>query len=104
MESLNTPYSKIISGILNFFKQVYKDIEGFNFPPIHDPTTIAYVVSPEIFAGDLHRVDVEIGSKFCDGRLVLDHKILWVKFFFMLLFAYTIFMNNTFNIARSYPN
>ena len=58
---------------MEFFASVYKSVEEFEHPPIHDPTTIAYVIDPSLFEGKYHKVDVEFGSKFSDGRLILDH-------------------------------
>jgi inosine-uridine nucleoside N-ribohydrolase len=62
---------------MEFFASVYKSVEEFEYPPIHDPTTIAYVINPDLFDGNYHKVDVECGSKFSNGRLILDHKVLF---------------------------
>lgn len=69
---LSSRYSKLIHELLTFFQGSYLTMFRMPDPPLHDPCAVAYVISPEIFEGSLVRVDVEMGSQFCDGRTLCD--------------------------------
>jgi purine nucleosidase len=40
--------------------------------PLYDPCVIAWLLAPEIFTGDRHRVDIEVEGALCQGRTVVD--------------------------------
>lgn len=48
------------------------DIARFNARPIHDPTTIAYLIKPSLFKGKDVFVDVEADSDLTRGQTVVD--------------------------------
>ena len=75
IENIDSNYSKIIMGILNFFKNTYKDTQGFESPPVHDPCAMAFISNPEIFEGELVRIDIEKNSMFCDGKIIINHRV-----------------------------
>lgn len=54
------------------FARSYKEFEGFDFPPLHDPNTIAYVIDPTIYKGEYFYLDVEHKSKELFGKLLLS--------------------------------
>jgi ribosylpyrimidine nucleosidase len=70
--SMATPYSKMICDLLDFFAGSYKKFFGFDYPPLHDPLTVAYVINPTIFETRLMRVDIDTDSVLCYGRTVCD--------------------------------
>jgi uridine nucleosidase len=68
-----TPLRHMLSSLVTFFAQTYKEVFGFvDGPPLHDPLTIAYVVRPEIFTGQRQRVDVELHGQHTSGETVVD--------------------------------
>ena len=40
------PFSKALHTMLSHFQQMYKNHYGIEFPPIHDPLTIFYLLYP----------------------------------------------------------
>ena len=44
-----TPFLSLVREILLFFKDTNKSVFGFDSPPLHDPTAVAYVIAPHIF-------------------------------------------------------
>jgi inosine-uridine nucleoside N-ribohydrolase len=72
IEALSSRYSKLVHELLTFFQGSYLSLFAMPDPPLHDPCAVAYVISPEIFEGLLVRVDVEMGSRMCDGRTICD--------------------------------
>jgi inosine-uridine nucleoside N-ribohydrolase len=44
LEAFDSPFGRLMIDLLQFFAQTYKDIFFFDFPPLHDPLTIAYVM------------------------------------------------------------
>ena len=35
--------------LLEFFAATYKQVFGFEYPPVHDPAAIFYLLAPEAF-------------------------------------------------------
>jgi inosine-uridine nucleoside N-ribohydrolase len=58
--------------LLVFFASTYRDVFGFDTPPVHDPCAVAAVIDPEIIRARQMRVDIETNSQFCDGRTACD--------------------------------
>lgn len=58
--------------LLTFFKSTYSNVFSFKSPPIHDPTTIFYLISPTSFKTIDVFVDVELGYGKCIGRTLVD--------------------------------
>ncbi len=44
LEAFDSPFGHLMIDLLQFFAQTYKDVFFFDFPPLHDPLTIAYVM------------------------------------------------------------
>lgn len=72
IKSFNTKFSELIVDLLLFFASTYKTVFDFEFPPLHDPLAVAYVLNPEIFTTKLMNVEIETNSKYCDGCTVCD--------------------------------
>lgn len=59
--------------LLEFYKLFNVSI-GEDRSPIHDACSIAYLIAPEIFKGEMMPVQVETNSKLCDGQTVADRR------------------------------
>lgn len=59
-------------GMIDFFNR--HDMAKYNYEgaPLHDPCTVAYLLSPEIFEGKLCNVSVETESKLTMGHTAVD--------------------------------
>eukprot|EP00747_Dinoflagellata_sp_TGD_P220676 gnl/TRDRNA2_/TRDRNA2_92608_c0_seq1.p1 gnl/TRDRNA2_/TRDRNA2_92608_c0~~gnl/TRDRNA2_/TRDRNA2_92608_c0_seq1.p1 ORF type:complete len:340 (-),score=51.11 gnl/TRDRNA2_/TRDRNA2_92608_c0_seq1:53-1072(-) len=72
IDAMATPFARMVSNIINFFREGYKKAFDFDSPPIHDPCAVAYVIDPSLFDAKLLRVDIECASELCAGRTVVD--------------------------------
>ena len=54
--------SQFTLGLFTFFRKAYQDAQGFDFPPVHDPCTLAYLIDPTIVATVKVPVDVELNG------------------------------------------
>lgn len=55
--------------IMMSFAQVYKEFEGFDHPPLHDPCTINYVIDPSLYTGEHYYLDAEHKEEKLFGKL-----------------------------------
>eukprot|EP00007_Cunea_sp_BSH-02190019_P008736 CAMPEP_0174231900 /NCGR_PEP_ID=MMETSP0417-20130205/2314_1 /TAXON_ID=242541 /ORGANISM="Mayorella sp, Strain BSH-02190019" /LENGTH=349 /DNA_ID=CAMNT_0015309863 /DNA_START=63 /DNA_END=1109 /DNA_ORIENTATION=+ len=67
-----SPFLRLITDLLLFFGKTYKEVFGFDDPPLHDPVAVAYVIDPSMFTVEQMRVDVELQSAMCAGQTVCD--------------------------------
>ena len=73
-----------IRELLNFFKMTYKQVFGFENPPLHDPCAVFCAMTEhfddirsgpqfqDAFTGRMERVDVECQSDLTYGQTVID--------------------------------
>ncbi|MGB9035207.1 MAG: nucleoside hydrolase, partial [Paeniglutamicibacter sp.] len=52
----------------------YKDAQGFDFPPVHDPCAVAYVIDPTIVTTRKVPVDIELAGTLTLGMTVADFR------------------------------
>ncbi len=59
-------------GMIDFFNR--HDMAKYNFEgaPLHDPCTVAYLLSPEIFQGKICNVSIETESELTMGHTAVD--------------------------------
>ncbi len=62
----------VVADLMNFFMKTYKNVFGIEGAPLHDPTTIAYLIDPEIFEWEDLNVSVELKGEFTYGQTVAD--------------------------------
>jgi len=72
IRDMKTPFSALCVDLLMFFMKQYKEVFGFEHPPLHDPVAVAYVINPSLFQTKFVRVDIETSSELCSGRTVCD--------------------------------
>jgi inosine-uridine nucleoside N-ribohydrolase len=68
----NTPFRRRIHEMLLFFRDTYRDVFGFDDPPLHDPLAVLFVLHPEYFQYRKMRVDIERTSELSRGQTVCD--------------------------------
>jgi purine nucleosidase len=61
-----------VAGLLSFSERVELAKYGSNGAPLHDPTVIAYLLKPELFAGKTINVSIETASPLTLGMTVAD--------------------------------
>jgi purine nucleosidase len=58
--------------MLDFFERFDVEKYGSEGGPLHDPTTIAWLLAPELFSGRFVNVEIETGSELTRGMSVAD--------------------------------
>ena len=66
--------SQFTLGLFTFFRKAYQDAQGFDFPPVHDPCTLAYLIDPTIVETVRVSVDVELNGSLTTGMTVADFR------------------------------
>lgn len=69
---LNTSVSRIVVAWLEFFERFDVQKYGSDGGPLHDPTVIAWLLAPELFAGRSCHVAIETTSALTLGAMVVD--------------------------------
>lgn len=67
----NRPATALVE-MLEFFERFDVEKYGSDGGPLHDPTVIAYLLKPELFAGRDCNVEVETASPLTSGMTVVD--------------------------------
>ena len=62
----------LLSAMMDFFERFDERKYGTDGGPLHDPNVIAWLLSPEIYAGRAVNVEVETGSELTMGQTVID--------------------------------
>ncbi|HBZ09649.1 MAG TPA: nucleoside hydrolase [Bacillus bacterium] len=61
-----------VSELLEFFRQTYHDVFGFEHPPVHDVCSVAYCIDPSVVKTKKVRVDIETKGEFTYGMTAVD--------------------------------
>lgn len=72
MKSLGSRVGVAFAGLLGYYERYDVEKYGSDGGPLHDPTTIAYLLAPELFTGKLVNVEVETTLGLCFGQTVVD--------------------------------
>ncbi|MFJ2544000.1 nucleoside hydrolase [Microbacterium sp. NPDC087589] len=72
IKALNTPLSEFVLGLFGFFQEAYRDAQGFEFPPVHDPVAVARVIDPSIVGTVRAPIRVEIHGDYTLGMTVTE--------------------------------
>lgn len=72
IEKINTGPARFLNQLLGFFQEKYHKAHGFDYPPIHDPCALAYVICPEIFTVRRAPVMIETRGQHTTGMTVVD--------------------------------
>ncbi|MYV17625.1 ribosylpyrimidine nucleosidase [Furfurilactobacillus milii] len=72
MEDVGNTAGKLFSDMMNFTLKTQFEAFGLKAGPVHDATTIGYLIEPDIFKTESVYVDVDIDRGPCYGRTVCD--------------------------------
>ncbi|MBB3388792.1 purine nucleosidase [Rhizobium sp. BK275] len=72
MAEIGTPPAKAMVEMLEFFERFDIEKYGSDGGPLHDPTTVAYLLKPELFKGRDCNVEIEVTSELTVGMTVVD--------------------------------
>ncbi|WPA92627.1 nucleoside hydrolase [Providencia zhijiangensis] len=71
---IDTKCSKFVVELLDFFGKMYKQAQGFDAPPVHDPCAVAYVIDPSVMTTQKVPVDIELTGTLTLGMTVADFR------------------------------
>ncbi|GAA1635799.1 uridine-preferring nucleoside hydrolase UriH [Georgenia ruanii] len=74
IQALDTPVSDFVLGLFTFFRAAYKDAQGFDFPPVHDPCAVAYCIDPSVMTTRRAPLAVELTGTHTLGMTVADFR------------------------------
>ena len=72
LRAIGSRPAKALVEMLDFFERFDVEKYGSDGGPLHDPTVIAYLLKPELFAGRNCNVEVETASPLTAGMTVVD--------------------------------
>lgn len=70
--ALGTRTGRFTAEMLDFFERFDIGKYGSEGGPLHDPTTVAWLLRPDLFKGRFVNVEIETGSKLTRGMTVAD--------------------------------
>lgn len=73
-KEIGSDVAEFFLGLMDFFREAYKENQGFDDPPVHDPCTIAYLLDPSIVSTQKVPVRVETRGEFTVGMTVADFR------------------------------
>ncbi|MCK3658804.1 ribonucleoside hydrolase [Pasteurellaceae bacterium Pebbles2] len=74
IKEINTPASTFVVELLEFFGKMYKQAQGFDAPPVHDPCAVAYVIDPSLIEVKQVPVNIELTGTHTLGMTVADFR------------------------------
>lgn len=72
--AMNTPAGQFVVELLEFFGKMYKQNQGFDYPPVHDPCAVAYVIDPSLIEVQQVPVNIELTGTHTLGMTVTDFR------------------------------
>ena len=69
---INNPAAQALVDMLEFSERFDEEKYGTDGGPLHDPTTIAWLLQPRLFKGRLCNVEIETQSDLTRGATVVD--------------------------------
>ncbi|MFF9149051.1 nucleoside hydrolase [Streptomyces sp. NPDC014861] len=70
--ALGTPLSALCVELLTYFASTYREVFGFDAPPLHDPLTVAHLIDPSLVELVRAAVTVELNGTYTRGATVVD--------------------------------
>ena len=72
--AISTAPSRFVGELLEFFGQTYREQQGFEHPPVHDPCAVAFVIDPTVMQVTRVPLDVELTGTLTLGMTVADFR------------------------------
>jgi purine nucleosidase len=72
--AVDTTPARFVGELLEFFGHTYKDQQGFDHPPVHDPCAVAFVIDPTVMETVRVPLDVELSGTLTLGMTVADFR------------------------------
>jgi purine nucleosidase len=72
--AVGTKPAQFVLELMEFFTKTYKDSQGFDYPPVHDPCAVAYVIDPTVMTTRKVPVNIELQGQLTLGMTVADFR------------------------------
>ncbi|AJT68999.1 Inosine-uridine preferring nucleoside hydrolase [Streptomyces lydicus] len=72
--AVGTKPARFVLELLDFFRETYRENQGFEHPPVHDPCAVAYVIDPEVMTVRRAPVNIELRGELTLGMTVADFR------------------------------
>ncbi|MFE6890947.1 nucleoside hydrolase [Streptomyces sp. NPDC057694] len=72
IRAVGTKPAAFVLELLDFFREAYRENQGFEHPPVHDPCAVAYVIDPSVMTVRKAPVDIELRGALTLGMTVTD--------------------------------
>lgn len=72
--AVDTAPARFVLELLDFFAESYRDAQGFDYPPVHDPCAVALVIDPSVMEVIRVPLDVELTGSLTLGMTVADFR------------------------------
>lgn len=72
--AVGTGPARFVGELLEFFGRTYRDAQGFEYPPVHDPCAVALVIDPTVMEVVRVPLDVELTGTLTLGMTVADFR------------------------------
>ncbi len=72
VRQVDTTPAMFVLDLFEFFAAAYREHQGFEFPPVHDPCAVAYVIDPTVMTVRKAPVDIELTGALTVGMTVTD--------------------------------
>ncbi len=71
---VGTSPARFVVELMDFFRESYRDAQGFEHPPVHDPCAVAYVIDPSVMTTRRAPLAVELTGTHTLGMTVADFR------------------------------
>ena len=72
IKTIGNKASDLFVDMIEFFTKTQKEVFGWDVPPVHDPTTVAYLIDPSIIETKPMYTEIDIWSPASYGRTICD--------------------------------
>ncbi len=72
--AVDTGPARFVLELLEFFGHTYKEMQGFEYPPVHDPCAVAFVIDPTVMTVVRVPLDIELAGTLTLGMTVADFR------------------------------
>jgi purine nucleosidase len=72
--AVGTSPAQFVVELMDFFRESYRDAQGFDHPPVHDPCAVAYVIDPSVMTVRRAPLAVELTGTHTLGMTVADFR------------------------------
>ncbi|QNE45951.1 nucleoside hydrolase [Glaciihabitans sp. INWT7] len=72
--AVDTAPARFVGELLDFFGTTYRNAQGFEHPPVHDPCAVALVIDPTVMTVVRVPLDIELAGTLTLGMTVADFR------------------------------